>query len=134
MKAQTIARIVLGLAAAFLAGDAIFQLAEPMAWYWTIPGVPLTGPYNPHFVRDIGAAYLAVVVGFAWFAWRPHQGWPALVAATTFLVGHAVIHIRDEACSADPLAAMGRDAFGIHLFALLALACAIIFRPKEALK
>jgi hypothetical protein len=132
MKPQTAARIVLGLAAVVLAGNAIFQLARPQDWYWAIPGVSLTGPYNPHFVRDIGAAYVAVVLGFAWFAWKPRQGWPALVAAAIFLTLHAVIHVRDEACSADPFAAVKRDAFGIHFFALLALASAFFFRPKES--
>src|SRR5205085_2442465 len=104
---------------------------DPLGWYWAVPGVPLTGPYNPHFVRDIGAAYLATVLGFVWFAWRPRHGWPALAAAATFLTLHALIHVYDEACSANPFAAIQRDAFAIHLIALLALVSAILLRPKE---
>jgi hypothetical protein len=42
--------------------------------------VTATGPYNPHFVRDIGAAYLVTGLGAAWFAWKPREGWPALLA------------------------------------------------------
>jgi hypothetical protein len=114
-----------------LSGSAVYQLVDPLGWYWAVPGVPLTGPFNPHFVRDIGAAYLAAVLGFVWFAWRPRQGWPALAAAAVFLVLHAAIHLYDEACSANPFAAVSRDALGIHLIAILALASAVLFRPKE---
>ena len=95
------------------------------------PGIFLPSLPNPHFVRDIGAAYVAAVLGFVWFAWRPRQGWPALVAAAVFLTIHAGVHVYDEACSSDPLGAIKRDAFAIHLIALLALVSAVIFRPKE---
>jgi hypothetical protein len=26
-------------------------------WYASVPGASETGPYNPHFVQDIGAAF-----------------------------------------------------------------------------
>ena len=29
--------------------EALIQLASPLAWYNAVPGVPLTGPFNPHF-------------------------------------------------------------------------------------
>ncbi len=48
-----------------LAVNALIQLALPLAWYDAVPGVPLTGPFNPHFVRDIGMAYLVVVLGWS---------------------------------------------------------------------
>src|SRR5215218_3822440 len=28
-------------------------------WWATVPGVADTGPFNPHFVQDVGAAFLA---------------------------------------------------------------------------
>ena len=58
-------RILLVLLAALLGANALTQLAAPLWWYDAVPGVPATGAYNPHFVRDIGAAYLvaAVVAG-----------------------------------------------------------------------
>jgi len=30
-------------------------------WYASVPGASETGPYNPHFVQDIGAAFLVAV-------------------------------------------------------------------------
>jgi hypothetical protein len=45
---------ILGLS---LAANGVIMLAVPAAWYTAVPGVPATGPFNPHFVRDIGVAY-----------------------------------------------------------------------------
>jgi hypothetical protein len=61
------------------------------------------GALQPHFVTDIGAAYLVTGLGAAWFAWKPREGWPALVAGG---VPHAAsaIHVYDAACGTKPLA------------------------------
>ena len=42
-----------------------------------VPGGTATGPYNPHFVRDIGAAYLMAGASLAAFAVWPRDAWPA---------------------------------------------------------
>ena len=44
-------------------------------WYASVPGVTETGPFNPHFVQDIGVAFLAAGLALAARAWRP-QYWP----------------------------------------------------------
>lgn len=41
-----------------LAANGLFMLADPAQWYAIVPGVPETGPFNAHFVRDIGAIYV----------------------------------------------------------------------------
>jgi hypothetical protein len=51
-----------------------------------------TGPYNPHFVQDIGLAFIASALGLAAFAWKPSL-WPAGVAGALFLVLHAILHL-----------------------------------------
>jgi hypothetical protein len=66
-------------------------LAAP-AWYESVPGVSETGPYNPHFVQDIGAAFLVAGLALAARVWRPRY-WPAAVAGAGFLVAHAVLHL-----------------------------------------
>ena len=48
----------------------IMLLATP-TWYESVPGVSETGPYNPHFVQDIGAAFLVAGLALAARAWRP---------------------------------------------------------------
>ena len=61
--------LVFGLGAV---ANALWMLADPLRWYHDLPaGVPDTGPFNPHFVRDIGCAFLAVGVGQVWAAFRP---------------------------------------------------------------
>lgn len=125
-------RILAAALAALLALNALAMLFASFWWYGAVPGVTATGAYNPHFVRDIGAAYLVVAGGLAWFAWRPVQGWPALVAAAAFLTLHAAIHVFDASCSADPAANLLRDLPGVYLPALIAAAIAIVRRPGAA--
>ncbi len=102
-----------------LAVNALIQLARPLAWYDAVPGVPLTGPFNPHFVRDIGMAYLVVALGLVWFAARPRQGWPALVCAAAFLCLHAAIHVGDASCGGSAWRDLVRDFPGVFLPALI---------------
>ena len=46
------------------------MLVAPGPWYEAVPGVTGTGPFNSHFIRDIGAAYLACAAGLGWWAAR----------------------------------------------------------------
>jgi hypothetical protein len=117
--------------ALFLGANALFMLAAPQAWYDAVPGVKLTGLYNPHFVRDIGMAYLAAVLGLGWLAWRPAQGWPAVVCAAVFLTLHAFIHVFDNACGASPLRDALRDLPGVYLPAVLTAWMALAARPRH---
>jgi hypothetical protein len=61
-------------------------------WYKTVPGVTDTGPFNPHFVQDVGAAFLVAGLALAARAWRPRY-WPAAVAGSGFLAAHGLIHL-----------------------------------------
>ena len=123
-------RWIAGVMALLLAGNGLAMLFAGLTWYDTVPGVPATGPYNAHFVKDIGAAYLVSGLGLAWFAWRPRQGWPALAAGAAFLTFHAAIHVYDASCSATPLADVQRDFVGVYLFAAIPLALALLRRPQ----
>lgn len=120
------------LIAAVLAGNALAMLLAPLPWYDFVPGVPATGPFNPHFVRDIGAAYLAAAGGLAWFAVRPAQGWPALMAGAAFLGVHAAIHVYDTACGGRLLADVWRDLPGVYALAAVSLTLALMRKPKGA--
>lgn len=66
-------------------------LAGPR-WYESVPGVTDTGPFNPHFVQDIGLAFLVAGLALAARAWRPRY-WPAAVAGAGFLAAHALLHL-----------------------------------------
>lgn len=121
-------RIAAGVLAVVLGANALAQLFAPFWWYGAVPGVTATGAYNPHFVRDVGAAYLAAVAGLAWFAWRPRQGWPALCVGAAFLA----MHLFGASCSASPLRDLARDFPGVYLAAALTAAIAVLSRPEAA--
>jgi hypothetical protein len=121
-------RITSSLAAVLalvMGGNGLAMLFAGLWWYGVVPGVTATGPYNPHFVRDIGAAYLVVGASLAAFAIRPRQAWPAVAAAAGFLTLHAAIHVFDAVCGTKPLADVARDFGGVYLPALITLAFAL---------
>lgn len=74
--------------------NGVFMLAAPPLWYDSVPGLAHTGPFNPHFVSDIGVAYLVGSLALIARAWRPRY-WPAAVAGAAFMIGHAIIHVLD---------------------------------------
>ena len=95
-----------------LAANGLFMLVDPATWYALVPGVPETGPLNPHFVRDIGCAYLisgATLAGFA-FDQRLRVG---ALGGAAFLTLHALVHVAD--------AIAGRGHAGHVLVELLAV-------------
>jgi peptidoglycan/LPS O-acetylase OafA/YrhL len=94
------------------------MLSAGPAWYASVPGVSETGPYNPHFVSDIGAAFLVAGLALAARAWRPRY-WPAAVAGSAFLAAHALIHLAMIAGGHDHHAAI--DLIAIVLPSALAL-------------
>src|SRR5262245_65472968 len=77
-----------------LAANGVLMLADPAQWYAIVPGVPDTGPFNPHFVRDIGAAFVVTGVAIAWLAWDV-RAVPAALAGALSLTLHALVHVAD---------------------------------------
>jgi hypothetical protein len=124
-------RHLAGLMALLLGANGVFMLAASLAWYDVVPGVPATGPFNPHFIKDIGAIYLMCALGLGWFAWRPAQGWAAMAAAAAWLTMHAAIHVYDATCGSTPVADFQRDFVGIYLFAAIPLALALFRKPAN---
>jgi hypothetical protein len=98
-----IKRWIAGILGAMGALNGVFMLADGARWYASIPGVTHTGAFNPHFVADIGAAFLASGLALVARAWRPRY-WPAAAAGVGFLALHALIHVGDIATgrAADP--------------------------------
>ena len=83
---------VAALLAVFNIANGLLALFDAPGWYASVPGASATGDFNPHFVQDIGAAFLAAGLGLAARAWRERY-WPAAMAGAVFLVSHALIHI-----------------------------------------
>jgi len=85
-------RIIAAILAVVHGGNGLVMVFAPRRWWDRVPGVADTGPFNPHFVQDVGAAFLAAGLGLAARAWRT-ACWPAAMAGAAFLTLHAVIHV-----------------------------------------
>jgi hypothetical protein len=129
---QPLTRSLAAVLTVMMAGNGLAMLFAGLWWYGAVPGVTATGPYNPHFVRDIGAAYLVVGASLAAFAWRPRAAWPAVAAAAGFLTLHAAVHVFDAACGTRPLQDVVRDFGGVYLPAVVTLVFALRKPAKEA--
>ncbi len=51
-------RTILIILAVFHLANGLSMVAAPMDWYAAVPGVADTGPFNHHFVIDIGLAFM----------------------------------------------------------------------------
>ena len=109
-------RIVLCIVAAILLINGGHMLFAPEHWYPSIASVPHTGPFNAHFVRDIGCAYLAAGLGVAIGAWRVRWLVPAALPALMFLGLHALVHAWESlfAHSAAAAHADATDFLGVY--------------------
>ena len=85
-------RIVAGLIGVFHAANGFYMVTAPERWFTGAPGAMATGPFNSHFVMDVGFAFVAGGVAFLAFAWRPKLKLLAL-GASGFLVLHALFHL-----------------------------------------
>jgi hypothetical protein len=72
--------------------NGLVMLFASSLWWAHVAGARDTGPFNPHFVRDVGAAFLVAGVALAARAWREDY-WLAALAGVGFLAVHALLHI-----------------------------------------
>ncbi|MGI9327038.1 MAG: hypothetical protein ACR2PZ_17605 [Pseudomonadales bacterium] len=69
----------------------LFISVAPLAFYETGPGVSDTGPYNMHFLRDVGFAFTVSSVGIAYGLKRKLK--PLLLFGTAWLAMHGLFHL-----------------------------------------
>jgi hypothetical protein len=118
-----------GLGAA-LALNGLAMLVLPRPWYDAVPGVTGTGPFNPHFVRDIGAAYLVCGAALAWSAGRSAARSAAQFAAA-FLGVHALVHFWDALAGREGWSQLAVDLPTVFLPPALAIWIAWPRRPFQ---
>jgi uncharacterized protein YjeT (DUF2065 family) len=119
-----VSALILGLG---LAANGLFMLTAPADWYVTVPGVTETGPFNAHFVRDIGVAYLVAGATLIWFAFDLTAR-PAALAGTAFLALHALVHLWDAAAGREHAHQLLVDLPTVFLPPALAL---FLARPRS---
>lgn len=84
--------------AAATSANGLWMLGAPLHWYNNVPaGVPDYGPFNAHFVRDIGIAFLTMGAALGWAIVRPAVRFELVAVAGIFAVLHGVLHVFDTA-------------------------------------
>lgn len=81
--------LVLG-AIAMLTGVYIFFL--PNAFYENTPGVSMMGPFNLHFIKDVGLAFFGSGGAMIWGALNHNRA--VAMAGATWPFLHALFHIQ----------------------------------------
>jgi hypothetical protein len=86
-------RALLLLLGLFHLANGLFMLSAPARWYASVPGVTATGPFNPHFVLDIGMAFVASGIGLMLGARRSAHAATLALAGAAWPALHALIHV-----------------------------------------
>ncbi len=74
--------------------NGVAMLVDPDGWFTRVPGVVASGPFNSHFVMDVGIAFIVAGGAFAAFAWR-RRLWPAALTGAAFLALHGALHLSE---------------------------------------
>jgi len=123
-------RATLTAVAVSYAAIAALLLAAPAFFYATIPGVASSGPYNAHFLRDVGLAYATLALATCLGLRDRTSARLATLLGAAYLGGHAVLHLVAELGARDFGAAL-REAPGVYGPAVLAAGLAIALRPVK---
>jgi len=113
---------ILAINSLFLIANGLFMLADPKAWYLSIPGVKFTGGFNQHFIRDIGLIQLLLGVAFVVGMIRPAVRLELWAAATIWLIAHSLFHFWEVAVGICGPSTILRDFPGVTLPALIGIA------------
>ncbi len=107
---------VLGVAAV---ANGLFMLISPEGWYFAVPGVTTTGPFNQHFIRDIGLIFELIGAAFLTGVARPDLRLFFWGAPTVWLSGHALFHFWEVAVGICSASVLPRDFPAVTLPAIL---------------
>lgn len=108
--------IVLGIGAEL---NGLYMLTSPADWYLAVPGVTTTGPFNQHFIRDIGLIFLFVGTALLVGSFRPQYRVLLWTTAALWLWGHALFHFWEVAVGICGPDAIARDFPAVTLPAIL---------------
>ena len=113
--------------------NALWMLTGPHGWYEGLPaGIPDTGPFNAHFVRDVGAAYATFGIALCFAAEQPRLRQSAAAITALFYGLHALIHVADLLAGRLDAKHWLIDTPGVFLPALFLVWLAMPGRYQEA--
>ena len=126
-------RLGLALLGLIHGASGLWMLAAPAAWYAAVPGVPASGPMNPHFIADIGLAFLASGAGLMLGARRGEPAAVLALAGAAWPALHALLHVRDWLADGFPASVQvaATELIGVAGLAALGLALALARTRQE---
>lgn len=101
--------------------NGFFMLAAPSRWYLAVPGVTTTGPFNQHFIRDIGLIFVLIGTMFLLGVRRPRSRALLWGIPSVWLCGHALFHWWEVAVGISEHSSMARDFPAVTLPGLVGL-------------
>ena len=104
--------------------NGLYMLVSPGSWYFAVPGVTTTGPFNQHFLRDIGLIFVLIGAALLAGAIRPALRVPLWTGAAIWLAGHALFHFWEVVVGICGASALARDFPAVTLPALIVVALA----------
>jgi hypothetical protein len=106
--------------------NGLWMLLDPKHWFQNLPaGVPDTGPFNQHFVRDVGAAFATIGVAFLAAAPKALTQRGVLLGATLFYSLHSLVHVADLVTGRLHANHWGQDLLGVFLPTMLLILLAL---------
>jgi uncharacterized protein YjeT (DUF2065 family) len=111
--------VILAFNVVFLSVNGVFMIVAPETWYELVPGVTDTGPFNQHFIRDIGIIQLFLGVAFGVGLIRTELRVGLWTAATLWLIAHAVFHLWEVAVGICSQSVILRDFPAVTLPAII---------------
>ncbi|MEQ8693678.1 MAG: hypothetical protein RIC89_22935 [Pseudomonadales bacterium] len=117
-KALTATALILGL---MMLANGVYMTVAPESWYWLVPGVPDRGPFNQHFVRDIGFIYVLMGALFVYGSVYTRYRVQLWLMPAAWLSLHAIFHIWEVVVGICGPESLLEDFAGVTLPALLGL-------------
>ncbi|MEM8768890.1 MAG: hypothetical protein AAGE43_15695 [Pseudomonadota bacterium] len=76
---------------AFYLATGLYVALLPHDFYLNAPGAAATGPYNMHFIRDVGFAFLtsAIALGYGMYSGNK----PLMLGGALWLLLHGLFHL-----------------------------------------
>lgn len=103
-----------------------FMLVWSAEWYQFVPGANDTGPYNGHFIKDIGFIFILCGVGLSWRLIDTVRGKSAAIMAAAFLVMDAGYHFYETLVADHHGAVLISDVIGVYVIGIISIFVALI--------
>lgn len=84
-------RVVLWAFAVYYLLTGLYIAIAPLDFYLSAPGVEATGPYNMHFIRDVGFAFTVCALALGYGLYRRDKA--VLVFGALWLFVHGLFHL-----------------------------------------